>query len=248
MAVQNGAYTRTNSFAPQSDGIMPRFFIESIQDPIASEREGRPIFRDQERVELIIPGNNLNIPVEVVNASHKERWPKAYESFKAGIEMSADGTPLEQWPILRPAQIMELKALNLFTVEHVAEMSDHTIQRIAQGGMRLRELAKAYLDDAAASASLAKATADNERKDARISELEHQLNQMRSLLDTVHSDMQTLKNAPSPIATMIPGMGDPVEQAKRNPEPVANSSLDNLPAAPRRRRQQQAAPAERGAA
>src|SRR6185437_7494034 len=139
-------------------------------------------------------------------------WPEQYARFKAGQEISADGTPLEQWPILGRSQVLELKAMNLMTVEHVRDMPDTTCQRF-MGGMRLRALAKAYLDDAAAGAALAKATADNDKKDARISELEHKVNELSSLINSMHGQMQAERNAPSPIASTIPGMNDPIELA-----------------------------------
>src|SRR5579872_6182176 len=102
MAVQNGAYTRTEGFSQQADRIVPRFFIESIEDPLASEREGRPKFKDQERVELLIPGvSQYNIKVDIVNEDHKRRWPDVYKAFKEGQEISANGTPLEQWSLLK---------------------------------------------------------------------------------------------------------------------------------------------------
>src|SRR6266567_5625168 len=101
-------YARTNG-APQAgrDSTIPRFHIEAIDDPAASAAAGRPIFRPQERVQLINPGNT-NSPVEIVNDGHRERWPEHYARFKAGEEFSAEGTPLEQWPFLRKVNVLEL--------------------------------------------------------------------------------------------------------------------------------------------
>jgi hypothetical protein len=233
MSVQNGAYTRTYSFGNEGDRIVPRFFIESVADEGASAREGRPIFRDQERVELMMPGNTFNVPVEIVNDTHRQRWPEQYKAFKAGQEMAVEGTPLEQWPILKRSQVLELKALNLFTVEHVAGMPDATCQRF-MGGMRLRNLAKAYLDDAQAASVLAATTADNERKDAQIADLNLKVEQLTNALSQLHDNFQALRNAPSPVASHIPGLHDPVELAKGAPE-SGGSSLDSLPELPRRK-------------
>ncbi len=236
MSVQNGAYTRTNGFGQDDGRIIPRFFIESVADELASQRDGRPIFYDQERVELMIPGvSQYNIKVDIVSEDHRRRWPEQYRAFRAGQELAADGTPLEQWPILKRSHVLELKAMNFTTVEQLAEMDDQATQRI-MGGMRIRTLAKAYIDDAQAGALLAKATADNDRKDARIAELESKVGELGSLLSQIHGEMQTMKNAPNPIAAFLPGMNDPAEQAKKNPEPSRPSSLDSLAAAPERRR------------
>ena len=236
MSVQNGAFTRSNGFTPEKDGIIPRFFIESVEDPLASQREGHPVFFDQERVELLVPGNMLNVVVEIVGPSHAQRWPEAYKRFKDGQEMATNGTPLEFWPILKPAQVRELKAMNLFTIEHVRDMNDQVAQR-KMAGRKLRNFARAYLDDAAAGAMLSKATADNEAKDLRIGELEHKVNELSTLLDSVHRDMQTLRNAPNPIASHVPGMHDPMEALRQAEAPQGgSSSLDLLPDAPPPRR------------
>lgn len=240
MSVANGAYTRSNGFMPEKDGIMPRFFIESVEDPLASQREGRPVFFDQERVELIIPGNMLNSPVEIVSNAHKDRWPEAYKRFKDGQEMSASGTPLEMWPILKPAQVRELKAINLYTVEHVAGMNDHVCQKM-MGGQRLRELARAFLDDAAAMALVTKSTAEAEELRRRVTEQDAKIEELTRLLNSVHGQLVTLQNAPSAVAAHVPGQHDPMEAMRQHlaTQPAGGqSSLDSLPApAPRRRRQ-----------
>jgi hypothetical protein len=227
MAVSNGAYTRTN-LGPEDERLLPRFFTNSVLDPIASERAGRPIFRDREEVELLIPGNPYNIPCYVVTDEHRNRWPKQYEAYRAGKEMATTGTPLEEWSILRRSQVLELKALNIFTVEQAANIDDNACQRIGMGGVRIRELAKAYLDEAAAAAILSKATADSERKDLEIASLNHKVEELSELLNRLHGQMQDLRDAPSALATHIPGMGDPVEMAKRNPVPDDTSSLDSI--------------------
>lgn len=235
--VPNGTYTRTNGFGNEAaDKIVPRFYVEDIPDELASQRQGRPIFASQERVELLVPGNMLNIKVDIVTDEHRNRWPDAYAKFKKGQEIAVDGTPLEQWPLLKRAQVLELKAMNLFTVEHVASMPDTTCQSF-MGGMRIRALAKAYLDDAAAGALLAEKTAEAERRNAENAELRSQIDELRTLLNRQHDELQGLKNAPHPVASVIPGMMDPMEQMKQGVhQPVGTSALDTLPDVPRRGR------------
>jgi hypothetical protein len=231
MAVANGAFTRTTGFAPENDRIVPRFFIESIPDELASQREGRAIFHDQERVELMIPGvSQYNIKVDIVSDEHRRRWPDQYKAFRAGQEISAEGTPLEQWPILKRSQVLELKAMNFVTVEQVSQMDDQTMQRF-MGGRRLRELARAYIDDAEAGALLSQVTAENAKKDGQIAELTRKVEELSTLLGSIHGEMQNMKNAPHPSATAVPYTFDPAEQMKQNPtqESAAASSLDDLP-------------------
>jgi hypothetical protein len=212
--VANGAYTRTNGFGPDGATIYPRFFEETEPDLVASEREGRPIFRTEERVEIIMAGNSTTRPVQRVTNEHRQRWAKEYADFKAGLEMSIEGTPLEEWPRLRRAQVMELKAINFLTVEQIAEASDLALQRIPMYGRQLRDLAKAFLDDAHANSLLEKTTADNARKDAQIAALTAQVEELGRLAQSTHDELRRMQNAPHPLATHIPGMSDPVEMMK----------------------------------
>lgn len=237
MSTPNGTYTRTNSF-DNADGSQswPRFHMETVEDEAASERQGRKIYRTRELVQVILPGNPHTSPVFAVTDEHRERWPKAYQSFKDGQEQAVDGIPIEEWPVLNPAHVMELKYLGFRTVEQVAAMSDLAVQRIGMGGAELREKAKAYLSDADAMALTEKLSAENTRKDAQIATLELQVQEMGRRLDQVHAEMMANKNAQPAILTMIPGAMDPMEHARQGAAASAlpvTSSLGSL-AAPRK--------------
>lgn len=232
MSVQNGQYSRTN-LAQTPGSVYPRFYLDTVEDVAASQNAGRPIFRDEERVEIFIPGNALSKVIERVNESHKERWPKEYEAFRTGVELSPDGTPLEEWPILKRSQIMELKALGFRTVEHVRDMNENAVQRIGMGGRRLKEAAAGFLEDADRVANENRLATENEQKDQRIAALERQVQELGALMQSQFDQLQQTKNAQPALATMIPGMADPVEAARQaQQQPMAASSLDNV--APRR--------------
>lgn len=228
MSVQNGQFTRTN-LGQADGGNYPLFELKSVQDMVASEREGRPIFRDEEQVLIIMPGNPNTRHAARVSDEHRQRWPKEYAAFKEGHEISPDGTPLEEWAMLGRSQVLELKGMGFKTVEHVANMDDQAIQRIKMGGRRLKELAAAFLDDGERMALTSQLSADKEKLEAEVLALRRQVEEMASLTQQTFSELQTMKNTPSPLATNIPGMSDPVELAKVNQQqPVANSSLDNI--------------------
>jgi len=228
MAVANGSYTRTN-LGPQDSSNYPRFFVDQVQDMVASENQGRAIFFDKERVEIIMPGNPHTRPVANVTDEHRQRWPKEYEAFKAGLEISLEGTPLEEWPILKRSQVLELKALGFKTVEHIRDMDDLAIQRIGMGGRRLKEIAAGFLDDAERMALTTRITAENERLENEVVALRRQVEEMGALTHQNFAELQTMKNTQPALATNIPGMSDPIEQAKvGRQEPVAASSLDNI--------------------
>jgi hypothetical protein len=229
MTVVNGQFTRTNSFGAGAERNYPRFFIESVQDAAASVQAGRPIFRDEERVEIIMPGNPYTRPVQRVSDEHREKWAKQYAAFKAGLTFSADGTPLEEWPRLRRSQVMELKALGFVTVEQVAKMDDHAIQRVGMGGRQLCDLAKAFLDDAARAATVERLADENTRKEAEVEELRRQVAELSKVVNAAPVEMQTPRSAQPQVTAAIPGANDGASAgAAALGEPAPASSLDAI--------------------
>lgn len=236
------SYTRTNG-APQAgrDSTIPRFHMEPVEDQLSSAAKGHPCFTQQERVQIIQPGNP-NSPVLLVNDEHRQRWPEHYARFRQGEEFVADGIPLEQWPFLKKMHVLELKAQGIHTVEQCSGLSDLACQKMGMGGRAIRENAKAYLDDAAAMAIVSESLATTERLESENAELKKQLGELRPMLDRMHSELMALKNAAPPSETYIPGMHDPAQLlAQMAPQGVqAGSSLDSLANARRPRGRPQA--------
>jgi hypothetical protein len=233
-ALGNGSYTRTNG-SPQAgrDSTFPRFHMHPVEDPVASAAAGRPIFVQHERVQIIQPGNP-NSPVLAVTDTERQRWPEQYAAFRRGEEVSVNGTPLEQWSYLPRNAVLELKALDLHTVEQLAGLPDSAIHKIGMAGRNIRDMAKAYLDDADAQAITSNALARAERAEALVSGLQKQIDEFRPMMDRMHGELMALKNAPSAVDSYIPGNHDPLQnQQPLSQGSVAASSLDSL-AAPRR--------------
>src|SRR6185312_12096874 len=194
------------------NGVHPRFFMEPVQDEIASAREGRPIFFEVEMIELFIPGNPLLKPVHRVNDEHRNRFPEAYEKFRKGLEDMPDGTPLEEWPVLNRGQVLELKGLNFRTVEDLANVADGHAQNVM--GLRALKLrAQAYLDSAAEMAQNEQLTAENARLASEVSRLQQQVKELGDASNRMFAELAAMKNAPNPLATTIPGMADPLQAA-----------------------------------
>ena len=232
--LKQGSYTRTGG-APERDPIIPRFHLAEIEDMAATAREGRPIFRTEERVEMIMPGiANLMKPVHRVTDEYRQRWPEQYERFRKGQEMSHSGTPIEQWNILKRAMVLELKALEIHTIEDCAGLSDTACQRIPRIGYTLRDRAKAYLDDAERMRQVTELQAIKDANDQKIADLTAKLEQQGELLERVSAQLIHLQNAPNPLAATAPMSLDPME-ALRQGQPhaaPARSSLDDLAALP----------------
>lgn len=234
-------YSRTYG-APSAE-LRPDFFMDQIKDEVASRDAGREIWREIERVRIIIPGAVASIVVKNVDNSHRERWKAEYDAFKAGREAPVSGTALEAWPILNRAQISELRYLQIRTVEELASLSDVQVQHIGMGGMRLRELALAYLDEAAHEALVTKVTAENDVLRSQIAALQTQVNELgQQMLGMLHQQQrQHVENAS--FQTYVPGDHDPLAVERRPfqgalvepPQPAsALDSMANLPPVVRR--------------
>ena len=245
-ALRNGSFTRSfdgNRMPTGRDPVQPRFHIEAIQDEAASAREGRPIFRHEERVQHLMPGSP-NSPVERVRQEHIDRWPEQYAAFKRGSEMSIEGTPIEQWNILNRGMVMELKAIGFQTIEQIADASDLALQRIPRLGHKLRERAKAYLDDAEASKLTEQLAAADERNKSLIASQQRQIDELTAMVNRLHAQVTAKADEPSPIQSFVPGMNNPIEAMRVQNEqavidatstPSATSALEAMLAEPRRR-------------
>ena len=165
------------------DLLWVRFYTHSIQDNFQSapERQNRPIFIDETWIEIRIPGNANTIIERPVEQADKFRFPRQWAYFERthspdGMNV---GTPLSQWPLLRPSQIEELKALKFYSVEQVAGASDEQLQRLGMGpGMApsaLRERARLYLETARDNAVAV-------RQADEIKALKDQMEEMKKLL------------------------------------------------------------------
>jgi hypothetical protein len=87
------------------------------------------------------------------------------------------GTPLEQWPQMTVGMVASLKAMNVHTVEQLAEMSDQYAQQI-MGNHDLRRKAKLFLDAAAGEAVNNKLQSELDKRDIEINQLKEQMAQL----------------------------------------------------------------------
>lgn len=111
-----------------------------------------------------------------------DRWNlirPAYEAWKAGREIPANGTPLAAWPGVTTEQADVIRSFGLRSVEDVAEAPDSVIGRVQLPGMRnMQEQARAFLA-AKDQNKVAEAIA---AKDGEINDLKDQLEELRQLV------------------------------------------------------------------
>lgn len=153
--------------------LFVQFYYEAVKNETKSAAEGRPIFDEVPMVKIITPGSR-DVMVTKAGKNYQMRFPKQWEAFLKQGEQTVNGTPLEQVPFLTVGQIAELKALNVQTLEQLANLSDTVMHRF-MGANKMKQQAQAYLLAAFDNAPLATMQAELEKRDARISALEQQI-------------------------------------------------------------------------
>lgn len=175
----------------EEKNLHPRFFTDGVKDEVASKKEGRPVFKNVEFVEVMIAGNRQLKPIfpahsvwksmevdgEFREITYAERFRDAYRKFKEQGVTSESGTPVEELTFIDTAKRMELRALNIYTAEALAGLADRDLKALGMGGRDLREQAKAYLNKAKDTASATQMQAENDALKQRIAQLEAAANQ-----------------------------------------------------------------------
>lgn len=182
---------------------IPQFFTMSVKDESASA-VGLPRYREIEMVQFIIPGDKHNMPERKVKEIDKVQYAKQYEAFKKGLEQAADGTRLEDWPVLHRSMILQLKAQNIFTVEAIAGLSDDQLRAIGMGARTLRNHAQAFLETCKTGQVPAQLVAENEALK----------NQVNLLMSQIGALSQKFENMAVKAGEKLEDMANPAFEAR----------------------------------
>jgi hypothetical protein len=199
------------------------FFIEPVEKPALSIEAGRPIFEDTEFVRLRFVGDPKSSFVAPANDpagrdresgqpySWAQKYPDHYRHFKNNQDQqAAAGTPLTEVPWLTAAKRAELKALNIMTVEGLAQLDGALLQRIGMGARELKNKAQAYLDAANTSAPNTKMASELAAAQDEIAALRQQM-----------TDFMAMQSGKVPASeTLAPA-------TQTEPETPSNSPFEN---------------------
>ena len=164
-----------------------RFYLEAMPDERASREAGRPMFKDQEMVEIKFVGDRENTLIALAHEkaimdpqgsgrhlTYAERFPERYRAFQADNQEVTEGTPIDHLPFLGKSQVAEFRAQNVRTVEGLRDIPDRLLSG-KMGWRDLRERAKIWLEEADKMALVSKTTAENDELRARLEKLEAML-------------------------------------------------------------------------
>lgn len=152
---------------------------------------GRPIYDDVEFIEIVTPGDKLNVPKRPMRAHDKKRFATEYARWVAmgRGDGPLTGTPLKEWPLISRSQVEELAYFKIRTVEELAGTTDGNAQTLGAHYGLLREKAREYLEKAKQGASQAHMETELAKRDAVIAELLAKVNAL-----SANDDVETAAN------------------------------------------------------
>lgn len=164
-------------------GLFAEFRMEAVQNHAKSRAEARAVFEEVPFITILFPGDKtkkVDRPVkledDVDGPSDLTRFPRQWARFQAQEKQAADGLPVEQWSPLSKSQALELKAMNVHTVEQLAALPDTALTWL--GARDLKAQAQTWLDKAEAHAVEARLTAENTQLRELISALQLQMKEL----------------------------------------------------------------------
>lgn len=128
----------------KAKGFLVAIYLGAEVDPEATERDGRPRYRNVPMVCVRVVGEKDFIS-EPLTDEHAQRFPRAMAWWEKHKD-DPPKTPIALLPGVTPADLEELEALGLTDAETLAEAEvPKSLQRFRDMARRLRSLAKPRL-------------------------------------------------------------------------------------------------------
>ena len=179
-------------------GFYVDFELRPEEDREESIKTGMPVFKDIEFAVITMPGGGLVVDkiitdellYEWQHGDNRRKPPspfayRAYEAWKAGLDIPLNGTDLKNWPGVTPAQLKTCQAATIRTIEDLANANADAVRKLGMGGVALMEKAKAYLASAGtnkASEEVASLKVKMEAMQAAIEKKDKQINDLMEQL------------------------------------------------------------------
>ena len=176
-----------------SNLLVPRFYMHTTQNEAKTREAGRPIFDEMEVCEIRMAANKQTVGVfpahEVFKRVHRNdgsseeltyaiAFNEQYKKFKANEAQDLSGTPLSEAPFLTQAKRLELKAMNVHTVEALAAVDGQPLKQLGMTGREMKNQAMAYLAKANEGADVTRIAAENVAMSQELSELRKQVEEL----------------------------------------------------------------------
>lgn len=200
--------------------LIVEFYTDAEHQAYESQLAGHAIYKDVDMIRIRTPGINGNtferkvkLKGDVSSPGDPDRFPAQWRAFKEQQEQRPDGFPIEQWPVLSKSMVLNLKAQGIHVLEQIAGLPDVNLGILGMEGRRLRDLAKAFMEQGKNQGALSAALAERDRfredlealklavaslKDGDTAKLAADLAETRQKLAAVNAENEVLRQAAPP--------------------------------------------------
>ena len=123
-----------------------QFYKHAELNAFESRKQNRKIFDDHIYIRIMAPANRLMMIERRASDEDTLRCSAQYSRCFKGQTQLSSGTPLSELHTITAAQVMELKALNVETIEQLAGIPDTTAQLMGVGGLEIKRRAQRFMD------------------------------------------------------------------------------------------------------
>lgn len=143
-----------------------KFYQKWVRNNFQSEKQGTEIGEYKDYIMIVCPGQPKSEMHRAVADRDKKEYPSEWADYKEGRDQRLTGTPIDILPGIDKGRADSLKALYLYSIEQLADMSDLSKQKVGMGASELQKRAKDFL---------IKGNSEISELKARIAELEQKL-------------------------------------------------------------------------
>ena len=162
--------------------IPVKFFYRDVKQNFESKKQRKPIWKTEEFISIMKPGNSKDIMERIVRPLDIERWGQIYNAWKNKEEQIQSGTRLEVLPGITQIETERCKSFNVYTLEQLINIDDDGVKNLGAKGRELVVDAKKYLQGHTAAnlvqKELDKSKAENKKLKAENEELKERVNEL----------------------------------------------------------------------
>jgi hypothetical protein len=136
-----GTFETVKEYKPAKSQVLREKATAAGREPDASCEVYEPVVF----VRINIRGNDKMEVHRPAYDSDKKRFPFAWQEFLKGEQAADRGTPLSQLPGIDSPIVRRCHAINIFTIEDLAAVSDTHLYNIGTGARELRQKAVEFV-------------------------------------------------------------------------------------------------------
>lgn len=167
---------------PDTKGLVIKFREGAVVDDKASADAGRPIYKPQEFITIVAPGDKNNVVDRPVWPIDAKRFAMQLRNWRETKQNVVPGTPLAAWPVISEALRLELEYFHIHTIEALAELNDQAALA-NMGFMTLKQKAKDFLAAAKDNSHLTKMRKELEERDNKLAAQESMLRDLQKKIE-----------------------------------------------------------------